>query len=93
MLSPLAHLQAEYKVAADALLGNDVLHGAERRSQVGVEELRGQQTHGGGHQVVWQGHICDLKTEEKKILERSSAHNLYTNKKHMDLAVLVKRVK
>ena len=58
-----AHLQAEDKVAADALLSDDVLHCPKRGAQVGVEKLCGQQTHGGGHQVVWQGHICDLKTK------------------------------
>ena len=61
--SPPAHLQAKHKVAADALLSDDVLHGAKRSAQVGVKKLRGQQTHRGGHQVVWQGHICDLGTK------------------------------
>lgn len=60
-----AHLQAENKVAADTLLSNDILHGAKRCAQVGVKKLCGQQTHGGGHQVVWQGHICDLEIEKK----------------------------
>lgn len=63
----LAHLQAEHKVAADALLSDDVLHGAQGGAQIGVEELCGQQTHRGGHQVVWQGHICDLKAETKTL--------------------------
>lgn len=62
-MSLSAHLQAEYKVTADALLSNDVLHGAEGSAQVGVEKLGGQQAHRGGHQVVWQGHICDLEIE------------------------------
>lgn len=62
--SPTAHLEAEYKVAADTLLSDDVLHGAKRGAQVGVEKLSGQETHRGGHQVVWQGHVCDLKTEK-----------------------------
>lgn len=44
-----SHLQAEHKVATDALLGDDVLHGAQGGAQVRVEELCGQQTHGGGH--------------------------------------------
>lgn len=60
----VTHLQAEHEVAADALLGDHVLHGAERGAQVGVEKLSGQQTHRGGHQVVWQGHICDLEMEQ-----------------------------
>lgn len=63
VLSPSAHLQGEHKVAADALLSDDVLHGAKRSAQIGVEKLSGQQTHRGGHQVVWQRHVCDLKTE------------------------------
>lgn len=58
-----AHLQTEDKVAADTLLSDDVLHGAKRGAQVGVEQLGGQQTHRGGHQVVWQGHVRDLKME------------------------------
>lgn len=62
-MSPSAHLQAEHKVATDALLSDDILHGAEGGAQVGVEKLGGQQTHRGGHQVVWQGHICDLELE------------------------------
>jgi len=61
---PTAHLQAEHKVAADALLGDDILHGAERGTQVGVEKLSGQQTHRGGHQVVRQGHVRDLKIKK-----------------------------
>lgn len=60
-------LQAEHKVATDALLGDDVLHGAQGGAQVRVEELCGQQTHRGGHQVVWQGHICDLKAETETL--------------------------
>lgn len=62
-MSPSAHLEAEDKVATDALLGDDVLHGAEGGAQVGVEKLGWQQTHRGGHQVIWQGHVCDLTTE------------------------------
>lgn len=65
MFSAATRLQGEHKVATDALLSNDVLHGAKRRAQIGVEKLSGQQTHRGGHQVVWQRHICDLKTKEK----------------------------
>lgn len=60
ILSPPAHLQAEYEVAADALLSDDILHSTKCGAQVGVEKLCGQQAHRGGHQVVWQGHICDL---------------------------------
>lgn len=60
------YLQAEHKVTTDALLGDDVLHGAKCGAQVGVEELSGQQTHRGGHQVVWQGHVCDLETQTGK---------------------------
>lgn len=63
VLSPSTHLQTEHKVATDALLGDDVLHGAEGGAQVGVEKLGGQQTHRGGHQVVWQGHVSDLEME------------------------------
>lgn len=66
VLWPSAHLQAEYKVAADTLLSNDILHGAKRGAQVGVEKLSGQQTHRGGHQVVWQGHVCDLEMTKRK---------------------------
>lgn len=65
VLSPSAHLQAEHEVAADALLSDNVLHGAKCGAQVGVEKLSGQQTHRGGHQVVWQGHVCDLKMEKQ----------------------------
>lgn len=54
------HLQAKHKVPADALLSNDILHGAKCGSQVGVKKLCGQKAHRRGHQVVWQGHICDL---------------------------------
>lgn len=79
VLSPLAHLQAEHKVAADALLCDDVLHGAKRGAQVGVEKLSGQQTHRGGHQVVWQGHVCDLKMEKH-----------HTNFKWKDLSAVEK---
>lgn len=57
-------LQREHKVAADALLGDHVLHGPEGGAQVGVEQLSGQQAHRGGHQVVWQRHVCDLKAEK-----------------------------
>lgn len=79
VLSPSAHLQGEHKVAADALLSDDVLHGAKRGAQIGVEKLSGQQTHRGGHQVVWQRHICDLKTEKqftnlKNKMRRVQAH-------------------
>lgn len=65
VLSPSAHLQGEHKVAADALLSDDVLHGAKCGAQIGVEKLSGQQTHRGGHQVVWQRHVCDLKIEKQ----------------------------
>lgn len=65
MLSPSAHLQGEHKVAADALLSDDVLHGAKCGAQIGVEKLSGQQAHRGGHQVVWQRHVCDLKIEKQ----------------------------
>lgn len=57
-------LQREHKVAADALLGDHVLHGPEGGAQVGVEQLSGQQAHRGGHQVVWQRHVCDLQAEK-----------------------------
>lgn len=63
VLAALAHLQGEHKVATDVLLGDDVLHGAERGAQIGVEKLSGQQAHRGGHQVVWQRHVCDLIIE------------------------------
>lgn len=62
-MAALAHLQGEHKVAADVLLGDDVLHGAERGAQIGVEKLSGQQAHRGGHQVVRQRHVCDLIIE------------------------------
>lgn len=39
------YLQTEHKVTADALLGYNVLYGAQRGAQVGVEELGGQQAH------------------------------------------------
>lgn len=62
-LAAFADLQGEHKVAADVLLGDDVLHGAKSGAQIGVEKLSGQQAHRGGHQVVWQRHVCDLKIE------------------------------
>lgn len=66
MRSPAStDLQREHKVAADALLGDHVLHGPEGGAQVGVEQLSGQQAHRGGHQVVWQRHVCDLKAEKQ----------------------------
>lgn len=60
-----ADLQGEHKVAADALLGDDILHGPKGGAQIGVEKLGGQQAHRGGHQVVWQRHVCDLKVEKQ----------------------------
>lgn len=65
MAAALAHLQGEHEVAADVLLGDDVLHGPERGAQIGVEKLGGQQAHRGGHQVVWQRHVCDLIAETR----------------------------
>lgn len=63
--SASADLQGEDEVAADALLGDDVLHGAKSGAQVGVEKLSGQQAHRGGHQVVRQRHVCDLEAEQQ----------------------------
>ena len=66
VFSASAHLKGEHKVTADALLCDDVLHGAKRGAQIGVEKLSGQETHRGGHQVVWQRHVCDLNMEIRK---------------------------
>lgn len=70
-----ADLQGEHKVAAEALLGDHVLHGPQGGAQIGVEKLSGQQAHRGGHQVVWQRHVCDLKAE-KQLTQTGQRHLL-----------------
>ena len=78
------YLQAEHKVTANALLGDDVLHRPERRPQVRVEELRRQQAHRWSHKVIWQGHVRDLREKTN----RWANCQMHTKKKPASLSFL-----